>query len=202
MKNEVDEHRHLHSTCLCSVTQDCNPLRLPWRLRWKTFACNGGDLGSIPGLGRFPGEGNGNPIQYPCLEKPMDRGAWQAIVHSVAESGTTERLHFHFCNPLDCSLLDSSVHGILQARILEWVATSFSRGSSWPRDRSQVSCSSCIAGRFFTAEPRIHQKLLIKVLLDPLKKPPKINNSIYPFFLNRSEKMRPRKLTPQLKWAS
>ena len=42
----------------------------------KTSACNAGDLGSIPGLGRSPGEGNGNPLQYSCLESPMDRGAW------------------------------------------------------------------------------------------------------------------------------
>ena len=42
----------------------------------KASAYNAGDLGSIPGLGRSPGEGNGNPLQYPCLENPMDRGAW------------------------------------------------------------------------------------------------------------------------------
>ena len=47
-------------------------------------ACNAGDLGSIPGLGRSPGEGNGNPVQYSCLENPMDRGAWQDTVHGVA----------------------------------------------------------------------------------------------------------------------
>ena len=47
-------------------------------------ACNAGDPGSIPGLGRSPGEGNGNPVQYSCLENPMDRGAWQATVHGVA----------------------------------------------------------------------------------------------------------------------
>ena len=43
-------------------------------------ACNAGDPGSIPGSGRFPGEGNGSPFQYPCLENPMDRGAWWATV--------------------------------------------------------------------------------------------------------------------------
>ena len=48
------------------------------------------DPGSILGSGRSPGEGNGNPLQYSCLENPMDRGAWQAIVHSVAELDTTE----------------------------------------------------------------------------------------------------------------
>ena len=51
------------------------------------------------------------------------------------------------CNPMGCTLLGFSVHGIFQARILEWVAISFSRGSSWLRDRTLVSC---IAGRFFT----------------------------------------------------
>ena len=54
----------------------------------KESACNAGDLGSIPGLGRSPGEGNGNPPQYSCLENPMDRGAWQAIVHDIAKSQT------------------------------------------------------------------------------------------------------------------
>ena len=49
----------------------------------KESACNAGDLGSIPGLGRSPGEGNGNPLQYSCLENPMDRGAWRATVHGV-----------------------------------------------------------------------------------------------------------------------
>ena len=47
-----------------------------------------GDLSSIPGSGRSPGEGNGNPLQYSCLENPMDRGAWYATVHRVAKSPT------------------------------------------------------------------------------------------------------------------
>ena len=54
----------------------------------KESACNAGDLGSIPGLGRSPGGGHGNPLQYSCLENPMDRGAWQAAVHGVAKSQT------------------------------------------------------------------------------------------------------------------
>ena len=48
-----------------------------------------GDVGSIPGLRRSPGEGKGNPLQYSCLENPMDRRAWQATVHGVAELDTT-----------------------------------------------------------------------------------------------------------------
>ena len=54
----------------------------------KEFAFDAGDLDSIPGSGRSPGEGNGNPLQYPCLENPMDRGAWQATVHGVTKSQT------------------------------------------------------------------------------------------------------------------
>ena len=54
----------------------------------KASACNVGDLGSIPGLGKSPGEGNGNPLQYSCLENPMDGGAWWATVHGVADSRT------------------------------------------------------------------------------------------------------------------
>ena len=56
-----------------------------------------------------------------------------------------------FCNPMNCSFPGSSVHGILQIRILEWVAIVFSRGSSQPRDQISISC---IAGRFFTIEPK------------------------------------------------
>ena len=57
----------------------------------KGPACNAGDIrdkGSIPGSGRSPGEGNGNPLQYSCLKNPMARGAWWATVHGVAKSQT------------------------------------------------------------------------------------------------------------------
>jgi len=54
----------------------------------KNLPANAGDEGSIPGSGRYPGEGNGNPLQYFCLENRMDRGAWQAIIHGVARSQT------------------------------------------------------------------------------------------------------------------
>ena len=66
------------------------------RVRWgfpgsskgKKSTCSVGDLGLIPGLGRSFGEENGNPLQYSCLEKPMDRGAWWAIVYRVPKSQT------------------------------------------------------------------------------------------------------------------
>ena len=70
---------------------------------------------------------------------------WQFLVSGKKVKVTQSCLTL--CNLMDCSLPGSSVHGILQARVLEWVAISFSRGSSRPRDRTQVSC---IAGRFFT----------------------------------------------------
>ena len=57
---------------------------LPWWLSSKEAACNAGDLGLIPESGRSPGEGNGYPLQYSCLQNYMDRGAWWAIVHGVA----------------------------------------------------------------------------------------------------------------------
>ena len=59
----------------------------------KVFACNVGDLGSIPGSGRSPRRGNGNPLQYSCLESPMDGGAWQGYSPwGCKESDTTEQL--------------------------------------------------------------------------------------------------------------
>ena len=64
----------------------------------KASAYNAGDPGSIPGLGRSPGEGNGTPLQYSCLENPMDGGAWEATVHGVTKSQTrlNDFTFFHF----------------------------------------------------------------------------------------------------------
>ena len=96
------------------------------------------------------GEGNGSPLQCSCLENPRDRGAWWAAVYGVAQSRTRlKRLSSSSSSRSAvsdssiprtvCSLPGSSVHGILQARILEWVAMPSSRGSSQPRDQTQVS---------------------------------------------------------------
>jgi len=65
-----------------------NTIGFPGGSEGKAYTCNEGDLGSISGWGRFPGEGNGNPLQYSCLENPMDGEAWWAAVHGVAKSQT------------------------------------------------------------------------------------------------------------------
>ena len=167
------------------------------------------DVGSIPGLGRSPGEGNGNIFKYSYLANSMDRGPWWATVHGVVKSDTTELcMHTHYfglflnsiivfcsflswvcsrliiwmvvvawwqkyplftdvtdnifhlpfvcmrakslhscqtlCDPMDCSPPGSSVHGILQAKILEWVAMPSSRGSSWRKDWTHIAYIFCV----------------------------------------------------------
>jgi len=72
----------------------------------KESACRGGDLGSIPGSGRSPGEGNGNPLWYSCLENPMDGGAWQATVHGVAKTWTQLSDFTSFTHGLICPFTD------------------------------------------------------------------------------------------------
>ena len=177
----------------------------------KESACSAGHQHLVPGSGRSPGEGNGNPLQYSCLENPMDRGACWATVHGVTKSrtwlswlilcelfivnlslpecsslnapeylisdwmngglawGSNPFLYLWpygsqfktvyvcvcmsakslqscltLCHPMNCSPRGSSVRGVLQARIPEWVAISFSSGSSQPRDRAHVFYVSCI----------------------------------------------------------
>ena len=61
----------------------------------KESACNAADSGLIPGLGRSLGKGNGNSLQYSCLENFMDRGSWQGTVHGIPKSGTYLSFHFH-----------------------------------------------------------------------------------------------------------
>ena len=104
-----------------------------------------GDLGSVPGLGRSPGEGNGNPLQYSCLENSMDRGAWWAIVHGVVKSRTrlshfTFTFHFHALekemathssscleNPRDGGAWWAAVYGVTQSwtRLMRLSSSSF-----------------------------------------------------------------------------
>ena len=65
-----------------------NIIGFPCGSAGEKSACNAGDLGLTPGLGKSPGEGNGNPLQYSCLENPMNRESWWATVHGVAKSWT------------------------------------------------------------------------------------------------------------------
>ena len=85
--------KDIHPSLLCRqhsqppwFAQDQGSLGFPDGSVVKKPPVNAGDVGSIPGSGRCPGEGNGNPLQYSCLESPMDRGAWRATVHGVAKS--------------------------------------------------------------------------------------------------------------------
>ena len=73
---------------LCDRALPCPLASTVTSLEVKASASNVGDLGSLPGSGRSSGEGNGNPLQYSCLENPLDGGAWQATVHGVAKSRT------------------------------------------------------------------------------------------------------------------
>ena len=191
----------------------------------RNLPANAGDVRDtdlIPGLGWSPGGGHDNPLQYSCLENPMDRGAWQPTVQEIARSRTwlsdwtfcehpwTHHLNstvkillfllywlfyslngkvlyfisFSFpvhacvlshsvvsdsCNPMGCSLPASSVQGIFQARILGWGAISSSRGSSWPRDQTHVSCLSCIGRSILyhwaTEEAHLYQCIGINIVI-------------------------------------
>ena len=78
---------YIYITCWCLVKIACD------NSDSKESACNAGNLGSVPRLRRYPGEGNGNPLQYSCLANSMDRGVWWATVHrGCKESDMTEQL--------------------------------------------------------------------------------------------------------------
>ena len=90
------------------------------------------------------------------LHSQKDSKRWESKIHKTVVTLVHAKLLqscLTLCDPMDCSPPGPSVHGILQARILEWVAMPSSRGSSPPRDRTHIPYDSCIAGRLFTAEP-------------------------------------------------
>ena len=77
-------YRKFVNACLCHMLRQYTEVQgFPGSSVSKESACSAGDPGSIPGLGRSPGEGNGNPLHYSCLKNLMDRGVWWAIVHGV-----------------------------------------------------------------------------------------------------------------------
>ena len=88
----------------CDLRDPVSQIELPWWLGGKEFACNtgaAGDMGLIPGSGRSPGGGHGNPLYYSCLANSMDRGAWWATVHGVTRSQTQlKQLDMHTCMSL------------------------------------------------------------------------------------------------------
>ena len=88
---------------------------IPGGSEGKASACNAGDPGSIPGSRRSPGEGNGNPLQYSCLENPMDRGAWKATVHGVTDSWTRLSV-FTFTFPFHALEKEMATH----SSVLAW----------------------------------------------------------------------------------
>ena len=137
----------------------------------KASACNAGDLGSIPGSGRSPGEGNGTPLQYCCLENPMDGGAWRATVHGVAKSRTrlsdftftfTESMRWLdvITNSMDTSLTKvqelvmdreawrAAVHAVAksQTRLSDWTElnTQALKGKGFPAgsDGKELACNT------------------------------------------------------------
>ena len=127
----------------------------PWWLSSKESACNAGDVGLIPGSGRFPGERNGNPFQYSCLGNPTDREACCAAVHAVAKSWPQLSDWAELKNMILEIKLSLQHHGLQPAMLFcpwglskqWWSGLPSSRESSQPRDWTQVSRT---AGRLFT----------------------------------------------------
>ena len=103
----------------------------------KEPACNKGDLGSLPGSERTPGEGNGNPLQYSCLDNSTDRGAWRAAASACIINHFSRVRLFLTLWTVTCQALLSME---FSRQTLEWVAMPSSRVSSWPRDQTCISC--------------------------------------------------------------
>ena len=110
----------------------------PPSLVGKEPACNAGDLGSLPGTGRSPGEGNSNPLQYSCLENPMDRGAWRTIVPGVTSQTRGWQRPFVLClHPPGCLRRGVRASGPSQERTGESGAFGL-----WPHPRGSSRISS------------------------------------------------------------
>ena len=131
--------RHSTQYALAVINHEIHwtiPLDFPGGAGGKASALNEGDPGSIPGLGRYPGEGNGNPLQFSCLENPTDGGAWQATVHGVAKSRTRQN--------------DFAVTGqLLPGRMCSQIAPS-SASRRWLPSLSLSWCVSLPSSMFFS----------------------------------------------------
>ena len=125
---------------ICTTVPELPVIIQGWFICWisqvsgKESTCNSGvagDAGSIPGSGRFPGEGNGNPLQYSRLENPMDRGAWWATVHGVANHQTRLKqlsMHARFiCSRVNRHVMSSCwMSGVLNGTFLIWTSDQWS----------------------------------------------------------------------------
>ena len=121
----------------------------------KESACNTGDPGSVPGLGRSLGAGNGNPLQYFCLENPMDRGDWRATVHGVAESWMWLSIHTH-----THTHTHSDTAGNLKPRNSHGPGPVLSPGHQ--EDAAIKLCYPCSMGQAQTKKPHCSE-LVIKI---------------------------------------
>ena len=106
-----------------------------------------GDAGSIPGLGRSPGGGHSNPLQYPCLENPMDRGTWQATVYGVTKSRTQLSMHTHMplegCLGTPLAPFFSSVQSLSRVQLFSTPCTAARQASlSITNSRSSLRLTS------------------------------------------------------------
>ena len=140
----------------------------------KESVCNAGDLSSILESGRSPGEGNGYPLQYFCLENSINRGTWRATIriHLILRYIFWCMLYvlcaqwcLTLCDPLVCSLPGSSVHGIFQARYWSGLRFPAPRHLPNPGIKSAFDISSALAGRFFTTVPPWKLKRRIVAML-------------------------------------
>ena len=100
----------------------------------KASACKAGDLGSVPGSGSFPGEGNGSPLQYSCLENPVDIGTWQATVHGIARVGHNLALSFFYLSARARAKCRNDKQSLAQPFILQMG----SQGTEKPKDLPKV----------------------------------------------------------------
>ena len=123
----------------------------------KKSTCNAGDAGSIPGLRRCPGGGNGNPLQYSCLENSMDRGAWWNTVHgAVKESDTTEKINRtsisqEHVTAAGCSASSTNARHTLAGKP-RWFPGA-SCGTAWPRAQPKSLLVCCWTSRFYNCCP-------------------------------------------------
>ena len=136
------------------VIQPSYPLQaFPGGSDGKESACNAGDPGLIPGSGKYPGEENGNPLKYSCLESPMDGGAWWALVHGVAKSqARLNDQHFH---PLQSRLQSrtASVTGKVSQHLLAHLQR---RETNQPRGQNVHHQMTLMIRKSFTLLPKLH----------------------------------------------